>query len=82
MSRKQRDGHAVKEEIAMRRLVPAVMAMTLMTSVALAGTKNIDGVEVRDWDAIDGNDDRYVSPVDMEGFLREIRAMRERTRTE
>ena len=66
----------------MRRLVPAVMAMTLMTSVALAGTKNIDGVEVRDWDAIDGNDDRYVSPEEMEGFLREIRAMRERTRTE
>ncbi len=63
----------------MKRLVPAVMAMTLASSVAFAGSKTVNGTEVRDWEAIDSNDDHYVSPDEMEMFLRDIRAMRERS---
>jgi hypothetical protein len=65
----------------MKKLVPAVMAMTLVSSVAFAGSKMVNGIEVRDWEAIDSNDDNYVSPDEMEIFLRDIRATRERSGT-
>jgi hypothetical protein len=62
----------------MRKLVPAVVAITLVSTAAIAGVKSVNGVEVRDWEAIDSNDDSHISAEEMETFLREVRAARER----
>lgn len=62
----------------MKKLVPTMVAMALVSTAAIAGVKNVNGVEVRNWEAIDSNDDFHVSPEEMEIFLRDVRAARER----
>ena len=39
--------------------------------VSFAGTKVVNGTEVRDWETVDSNKDRLISPEEMEKFLKD-----------
>lgn len=49
----------------------ATMGLVFAGMTAVAGTKVENGVEVRDWSAIDLNKDHSISPEEMEKFLKE-----------
>ena len=55
----------------MRKFVMPLAVLALMSTGALAGTKTVDGVEVRDWAAIDKDGDHLVSPQEMEKHLKD-----------
>lgn len=46
-----------------------IVALALGVSTAYAGTKLVNGVEIRDWRAIDADKDNAISPTEMERFL-------------
>ncbi len=52
----------------------AIFAMLPLSQVTLAGTKIVNGTEVRDWEAIDTNKDGSISPEEIEKFLSKLRA--------
>lgn len=54
--------------------ISAAVAFAFVFLTALGGTKMVNGVEVRDWEAIDTNKDGVISPEEMEKFLKDIRA--------
>jgi EF hand len=49
----------------------ASIAFGFGSGVVLAGTKTENGVEVRDWQAVDTNKDGSISPEEMEKFLQD-----------
>jgi hypothetical protein len=49
----------------------ALVALALGSAVSFAGVKTVNGVEVRDWQAIDVNKDGSISPEEMEKFLQD-----------
>lgn len=55
----------------MRNMVLVPALALLMSTGAVAGTKVVNGVEVRDWSAVDTNKDHSVSPQEMQQFLQE-----------
>lgn len=46
------------------------ISLVLISSVSFAATKQVDGIEVRDWAAIDVDKDHYISAQEMEAALR------------
>ncbi len=48
-----------------------VAMLTFGWVTAFAGTTTVNGIEVRDWQAIDVNKDRAISPEEMDKFLRD-----------
>ncbi len=54
--------------------ISVAVALAFVFLTALGGTKMVNGVEVRDWEAIDTNKDGVISPEEMEKFLKDIRA--------
>jgi hypothetical protein len=61
----------------MRNMVVVSALALLMSTGAVAGTKMENGVEVRDWSAVDVNKDHSVSPQEMQQFLQEQWAKRQ-----
>ncbi len=59
----------------MKALMTASLALAMLTMMpyAMAATKTIDGQEVRDWSAVDSNNDGHVSPEEMEAYLELVR---------
>lgn len=55
----------------MRKFVMPFAVLALIAGGAIAGTKTVDGVEVRDWKAVDTNADHLVSADEMENHLRQ-----------
>lgn len=53
----------------MRNIVVVSAIGLLMSTAAVAGTKIVNGVEVRDWSAVDTNKDHSVSAQEMQQFL-------------
>jgi hypothetical protein len=53
----------------MRKTVLFCSAFLLVSTGAVAATKIVNGVEVRDWSAVDLNKDHYISPEEMQQFL-------------
>jgi len=43
----------------------------LASAATFAGTKTVNGSEVRDWQSVDSNGDGSISPEEMEKFLQE-----------
>ena len=48
-----------------------IAAVALGSAVSFADVKTVNGVEVRDWQVIDVNKDRSISPEEMEKFLQD-----------
>lgn len=57
----------------MRKFVMPLAVLALVSTGAVAGTKTVDGIEVRDWAAIDKDRDHLISPQEMEKYLKEQR---------
>ncbi len=55
----------------MRKFVMPLAVLALVSTGAVAGTKTSDGIEVRDWAAIDKDRDHLISPQEMEKHLKE-----------
>lgn len=60
----------------MSKLVALITGVASLCAIAtaplaLAGTKTVNGVDVRDWQAIDSNKDHSISPEEIEKFLQE-----------
>ncbi|NJD34294.1 MAG: hypothetical protein FIA96_05575 [Betaproteobacteria bacterium] len=55
----------------MRKFVMPLAVLALISTGAIAGTKTSDGIEVRDWAAIDKDRDHLVSPQEMEKYLKD-----------
>ncbi len=53
----------------MKRMIPAAVMLLMWAGAVSAGTKMVNGVEVRDWEAIDTNRDHSISPEEMKQFL-------------
>jgi hypothetical protein len=53
----------------MRKLAFFCTALLMISTGAVAGTKIVNGVEVRDWSAVDLNKDNNISPEEMQQFL-------------
>jgi hypothetical protein len=53
----------------MRKRMFVCTALLLISTGAVAATKIVNGVEVRDWSAVDLNKDHYISPEEMRQFL-------------
>jgi hypothetical protein len=60
----------------MSKIFSSCLAVLLFSTAAVAGTKIVNGVEVRDWDAVDSNKDHYISPDEMRKHLEEQWAKR------
>lgn len=48
-----------------------LLILPLAVPVSIAGTKVVNGIEVRDWAAVDTNNDGSISPEEMEKFLKD-----------
>lgn len=59
------------KEIQMRKYVMPLAVLALVCTGAVAGTKTVGGIEVRDWAAIDKDRDHLVSPQEMEQYLKD-----------
>lgn len=55
----------------MRKFVMPIAVLALVSTGAVAGTKIVDGIEVRDWAVIDKDRDHLVSPEEMEKHLKD-----------
>ena len=55
----------------MRKFVMPLAVLALVSTGAIAGTKTSDGIEVRDWAAIDKDRDHLISPQEMEKYLKD-----------
>lgn len=55
----------------MRKFVMPLAVLAIVSTGAVAGTKTVDGIEVRDWAAVDKDRDHLVSPQEMEKFLKD-----------
>ena len=55
----------------MRKFVMPLAVLALVSTGAVAGTKTVDGIEVRDWAAIDTDRDHLISPQEMEKHLKD-----------
>ena len=49
----------------------ALVALVFGPTVSFAGVKTVNGVEVRDWQAVDADKDGSISPEEMEKFLQD-----------
>ncbi len=49
----------------------SIATLALGSVTAFAGTKSVEGSEVRDWQAVDLNSDDAISPEEMDKFLRD-----------
>jgi hypothetical protein len=57
--------------IAKTAVAAAALILPLAAPMAVAGTKTVNGIEVRDWQAVDIDKDGSISPEEMEKFLKE-----------
>jgi hypothetical protein len=53
----------------MRKMALFCSALLMVSTGAVAATKIVNGVEVRDWSAVDVNKDHYISPEEMRQYL-------------
>lgn len=56
----------------MKNLALGLIIIYFSSNFAVAATKIVDGVEVRDWEAIDTNQDNNISPEEMQRFLEAV----------
>jgi hypothetical protein len=60
----------------MLKIFSSCLVLLMFSTAAVAGTKMVNGVEVRDWNAIDTNKEHYISPAEMKKHLEEQWAKR------
>lgn len=65
-SREERKMSSVQARVTATLLA---VSLGLGSAAAFAGTKVVNGTEVRDWESVDANKDGSISPEEMEKFL-------------